>query len=68
MNLTIHVMTCCVFIIAIELSPTKHKTKFLSHGDSIFLPCTVNASNNVYPVPNSVEWWKDDSQLEDGVR
>lgn len=55
-------------IIVVDLGPAKHKVKFLSSGDSVFLPCVVNASNNVYPIPDHIKWWKDGSQLEHEVK
>lgn len=56
------------YIIFLDLGSAEHKVKFLSIGDSTVLPCIVNASNNIYPVPESIEWLKDDSQLEYEVR
>ena len=59
---TIHV---CVYL---DLWPAEHKIKFISIGDSAILPCAINVSNNVYPVPHSVEWRKDGRQFQYEVR
>lgn len=65
MNLRTLSMVCCI---CLDLWPTEHKVKFISNGDSILLHCAINASNNVYPVPDSMEWRKDGGQMEDEVR
>ena len=59
---------CMVYCVCLDLGPAEHKAKFISNGDSILLPCAVNTSNKIYPVPDSIEWRKDDGQLENGVR
>ena len=51
----------------LDLNPAEHKVKVISKGDSAFLPCTIYTSNNVYPKPDSIEWWKDNNQIEHGV-
>ena len=52
---------------SIDLGPAEDKVKFISNGDSTLLPCAINASNNVYPAPDGIEWRKDDRHLEDEV-
>ena len=64
-SMLLHVVIC---YFPVDLSPAEHEVKFISKGDSAFLPCTVNASNNVYPKPDGIEWWKDDNRIEYGVR
>lgn len=59
---------CLLYHFPVDLSPAEHEVKFISKGDSAILPCTVNTSNNVYPKPDGIEWWKDDNQIEYGVR
>ena len=41
------------------LGSAKQGIKFVSKGDSVFLPCIINASNNIYPQPVHIEWWKE---------
>lgn len=59
---------CSYYITSIEnadfivLGTTRQEIKFVSNGDSAFLPCIVNASNNIYPQPDHVKWWKDNIQ------
>ena len=58
-------MICCV---CPDLGPAEHEVKFISNGDSTLLRCAINASNNIYPAPDGIEWRKDGGKLEDEVR
>ena len=60
---------CMVCYACLDLRPAKHIVESgITHGDSIFLPCVVNTSDGVFPMPDRVEWRKDDRGLENWVR
>lgn len=51
-------MHACMYVTFIVLGSAKQEIKLVSSGDSVFLPCVINASNNIYPQPDHIEWWK----------
>ena len=61
-------MVC--YAMSIDLRPTEHipVVKVIFNGDGTFLPCVINTSHGVFPMPDRVEWRKDGRGLENGVR